>query len=75
MPLKPDGQPYKTVTGKTEVSGFWAKADGAITLKVHTVKAPGPLFVLDDFIYPGDFLISLKADGAGWGFLNTELFQ
>ena len=72
MPLKPDGNPYSTTFGTTlTLLGIY---DSRTTFNIWTT-AMGRANVLDPFVYPGDFILTCTADKAGWGFLNTNLFQ
>lgn len=71
FPPKPDGTPYKLVSGVAQrlAAGLTAGYDGSINLTIRTGS-----IVLEAYIYPGDFVITLAADKAGWGYLNTELY-
>ncbi len=75
LPLRPNGKRYNTFNGQTEFGGLWAGYDGSITLKIWTSSVGAPTIILDDFVYPGDFVVTLTADREGWGFLNTDLHK
>ena len=72
MPLKPNGTPYTTTLGITEFIGLKAGYESAISIKLWTTSMGG--IVLDSFIYPGDFIVTMTANRTGWGYMNTSLY-
>lgn len=76
FPLKSDGKEYSLMAGVKErlATGLRATYESAITLRIWTPSL-GQAVILDPVIYPGDFIITLTADRAGWGFLNTTLYE
>jgi hypothetical protein len=80
IPLKPDGTHYKLTlsalssvvedSNGTLISGLSASNEGAVDFKVFTRS-----FVLDPYIYPGDFILTLTTDvQGGWGWIATSIY-
>ncbi len=81
LPLKPDGSHYSTKfnsvpnisvvedSSGTIISGFWATYELYLKVKIWSAALAG--MILDPYIYPGDFILTMTADRAGYGFMTT----